>query len=45
MINFGDYTNENKKEHNSKWPYITDHPYRILIIRKKIWIIKKEMHY
>ena len=26
------YTNENKTEHNSKWPYIPDHPYRILII-------------
>ena len=32
MINFGDYTNENKTEHNSKWPYIPDHPYRILIV-------------
>ena len=32
MINFDDYTNENKTEHNSKWPYIPDHPYRILII-------------
>ena len=32
MINFDDYTNENIKEHNSKWPYIPDHPYRILII-------------
>ena len=32
MINFDEYTNENKKEHNSKWPYIPDHPYRILII-------------
>ena len=31
MINFDDYTNENI-EHNSKWPYIPDHPYRILII-------------
>ena len=31
MINFDDYTNENKIEHNSKWPYIPDHPYRILI--------------
>ena len=31
MINFDDYTNENKIEHNSKWPYISDHPYRILI--------------
>ena len=32
MINFDDYTNENRTEHNSKWPYIPDHPYRILII-------------
>ena len=32
MINFDEYTNENKIEHNSKWPYIPDHPYRILII-------------
>ena len=31
MINFGDYTNENKIEHNSKWPYIPDHPYKVLI--------------
>ena len=31
MINFDDYTNESKIEHNSKWPYIPDHPYRILI--------------
>ena len=30
MINFDDYTNENKIEHNSKWPYISDHQYRIL---------------
>ena len=27
MINFDDYTNKNKIEHNSKWPYIPDHPY------------------
>ena len=32
MINFDDYTNENIIEHNSKWPYIPDHPYRILTI-------------
>ena len=25
MINFDDYTNENKIEHNSKWPHIPDH--------------------
>ena len=32
MINFDDYVNENKTEHNLKWTYIPDHPYRILII-------------
>ena len=32
MIYFDEYTNENKIEHNSKWPHIPDHPYRILII-------------
>ena len=32
MIDFDDYTNENKTEHNSKWPYIPGHPYRVLMI-------------
>ena len=32
MINFNDYTNENKLNHNLDWPYIPYHPYRILII-------------
>ena len=34
MINFDDYENENNRitEHNSWWPYIPDHPYKILII-------------
>ena len=32
MINFDQYTNENKIEHNLKWPHIPDHPYRILNI-------------
>ena len=32
IINFDDYTNENKSEHNLKWSYIPDHPYRMLII-------------
>ena len=32
MINFDDYTNENKLKHNPDWPYIPDHSYRILII-------------
>ena len=32
MINFDDYTNENKSQHNKNWSYTPDHPYRILII-------------
>ena len=32
MIDFDDCTNENKIEHNSKWLYIPDHPYRILLV-------------
>ena len=32
MVNFDNYTNENKTEHNLEWPYTPDHPYRILII-------------
>ena len=32
MTKFDDYTNENKTKHNPGWPYILDHPYRILII-------------
>ena len=32
MINLNSITNENNKKHNEKWPYIPDHPYRILII-------------
>ena len=33
MINFDDITKENIKEHNSNWPQVPDHPYRILIMR------------
>ena len=32
MVSFDDYSNENKTGPNLKWPYIPDHPYRILII-------------
>ena len=32
MINFDSYVNENKTKHNKNWPYIPDHPCRILII-------------
>ena len=32
MISFDDYTSGNKIWHNLKWPYIADHPYRILSV-------------
>ena len=32
MINFDDYANENKTKRNPDWPYIPDHPYRVLVI-------------
>ena len=32
MINLDSITNESSKEHNKKWPFISDHPYRIMII-------------
>ena len=39
MINFDEYSNENKREHNSKWIFqiahkvnIPDHPCRILVV-------------
>ena len=32
MINWDSITNENNKEHNEKWQYIPNHPYRILTI-------------
>ena len=31
MINLDSIANENKKEHNEKRPFISDHPYRIFI--------------
>ena len=33
MSNLDKIVNDNNKGHNEKWPYIPDHPYRILIIR------------
>ena len=33
MINLDSITSENNRIHNEKWPYIPDHPHRILIIR------------
>ena len=32
MITLDSITNKNNKKHNEKWPYVPDHPYRILII-------------
>ena len=32
MINLDNIINKNNNNHNKKWPYIPDHPYRILII-------------
>ena len=32
MINFDEYTNEDRVNHNPNYPYMPDHPYRILII-------------
>ena len=32
MFNLDNIANENNKEHNEKWTYIPDDPYRILII-------------
>ena len=32
MINLDSIINKNNKKRNEKWPYIPDHPYRILII-------------
>ena len=31
MINLDSITNENNKKRDEKWPYIPDHPYRIII--------------
>ena len=36
MINFHDYANENKTNHNQNWSYIPDHPFRILIIGSSV---------
>ena len=32
MINLDNIVNNKNEEHNENWPYISDHPYRILII-------------
>ena len=33
MFNLDNITNENNKENNEKWSYISNHPYSILLIR------------
>ena len=43
MINFDNYTNENNVQDNTKWPYIPDHPYKILIMG--VLGQEKQMHY
>ena len=32
MFNLDDVTNESSEDHNKKWPYIPNHPYRMLVI-------------
>ena len=32
MINLDNIPNKNNKKDNEKWPYIPDHPYRMLVI-------------
>ena len=32
MFNLDPITNENNKDHNKKWPYIPDYPYKMLLI-------------
>ena len=43
MFNFDYITKEDIKEHNSNWPEIPDHPYRLLIIGGSG--LEKQMHY
>ena len=32
MFNLGSITNENNNKHSEKWPYIPDHPYKIITV-------------
>ena len=43
MINFDDYSNENRRKHSPNWPYIPDHPYRILIVGGQD--LERQVHY
>ena len=35
MFNLDDIINENNKDHNKKWPWIPNHPYRVSLIGGK----------
>ena len=37
MVNLDNIINDNNNNHNEKWPYIPDHPYRILKIGGSGW--------
>ena len=37
MVNLDNIINDNNNNHNEKWPYIPDYPYRILIIGGSGW--------
>ena len=37
MFHLYDIANENSRDHNKKWPYIPDHPYRMLIVGCSGW--------
>ena len=43
MFNVDTVTNENNRDHNRKWPFIPDHPYRMLIIGRSGQ--EKQIHY
>ena len=45
MINFNDVTRENIKEHNTNWPQIPHHPYKIVITVGSELKKKKQIHY
>ena len=42
MINLDSVNNENNQKHNEKWPYILDHPYRIILVG--VLDQEKQMH-
>ena len=42
MINLDSVNNENNKKHNEQWPYILDHPYRVILVG--VQDQEKQMH-